>query len=339
MKSLGLTRYALVIGTAAAMLAGCGGSQPPIGAPGAMAQAPAEAHADRGKSWMLPEAKSENLLYVWNTNSDQGVYVFSYPRGKLVGTLTGFFGIYGECVDRTGDVWITNSSPPEIIEYAHGGTYPTATLSDAGEEPGGCSIDPTTGDLAVANYYPGNVAIYQDAQGTPIMYSDPDISGYIHCAYDSNGNLFADGGADGIGIIAELPKGASGMETVTLSEDIIPFSMQWDGTYLATVALDYHPPRDDGGVTRGPVLVDRVSVYGSSGTVVSTTQLKSPRDRNSSYGQYTIDGGTIVGPDRYGHAGDRLPILFWHYPGGGKPFKVIRGTWSAGGAVVSAAPK
>jgi hypothetical protein len=43
----------------AALLAGCGGSQPPIDAPGAMAQTSAIAtHADRGKSWMLPEAKS-----------------------------------------------------------------------------------------------------------------------------------------------------------------------------------------------------------------------------------------------------------------------------------------
>jgi hypothetical protein len=38
MKSLGLTRYALTIGASAALLAGCGGSQPPIGAPGVVPQ-------------------------------------------------------------------------------------------------------------------------------------------------------------------------------------------------------------------------------------------------------------------------------------------------------------
>jgi uncharacterized repeat protein (TIGR03803 family) len=38
MRSLGLRHYALAIGTAAALLAGCGGSQPPISAPGAMPQ-------------------------------------------------------------------------------------------------------------------------------------------------------------------------------------------------------------------------------------------------------------------------------------------------------------
>ena len=41
-----------------AMLAGCGGSQPPIGAPGVMPQSRAIAmHAAGGGSWMLPEAK------------------------------------------------------------------------------------------------------------------------------------------------------------------------------------------------------------------------------------------------------------------------------------------
>jgi hypothetical protein len=49
-----LARYALSIGAAAALLAGCGGSQPPIDATGAMAQTFATAvHTNRGKSWML----------------------------------------------------------------------------------------------------------------------------------------------------------------------------------------------------------------------------------------------------------------------------------------------
>ena len=59
-----LVRSAFIIG-AAALFAGCGGSQPPIGALGAMPQSSAIAeHATRGESWMLPEAKSEDLLYV-----------------------------------------------------------------------------------------------------------------------------------------------------------------------------------------------------------------------------------------------------------------------------------
>ena len=62
---------------AAALLAGCGGSQPPIGAPGAMPQSQAIAsHAARGKSWMLPEAAPTELLYV----ADYGVGVYPFIR-------------------------------------------------------------------------------------------------------------------------------------------------------------------------------------------------------------------------------------------------------------------
>jgi hypothetical protein len=41
MRGLGFGRYALGSCAAVAMLAGCGGSQPPMGASGAMPQAPA----------------------------------------------------------------------------------------------------------------------------------------------------------------------------------------------------------------------------------------------------------------------------------------------------------
>jgi hypothetical protein len=58
-----LGRYALGVCAAVAMLAGCGGSKLPIGASGAVPQAPAiAAHADRGTSWMLPGAKTAKKL-------------------------------------------------------------------------------------------------------------------------------------------------------------------------------------------------------------------------------------------------------------------------------------
>lgn len=104
------------------------------------------AHA---RSWMLPEAKSETLLYVFNVYT---ITVYSYPKGKLVGTLSDFEKPYGECVDKSGNVYITDSSFARIYEYAHGGTKPIHTLKDPEYQPYGCAVDPTTGDLAVANY-------------------------------------------------------------------------------------------------------------------------------------------------------------------------------------------
>lgn len=54
---------------AAAILVGCGGSQPPIRVLGAMPQSAAiAAHAEHGRSWMLPEVASQSLLYVSDLN-------------------------------------------------------------------------------------------------------------------------------------------------------------------------------------------------------------------------------------------------------------------------------
>jgi hypothetical protein len=58
MRPSTLRRYA-VIAVAVAFLQGCSGSQPPIGAPGAMPQSRAVGtQADRSRSWTLPKAKS-----------------------------------------------------------------------------------------------------------------------------------------------------------------------------------------------------------------------------------------------------------------------------------------
>ena len=84
MKSFGLGAYALRGGVAVALLAGCGAPRP-IGAPGATAIAPG--HTLEG-SWMRADAKSGDLLYVFDPGNDT-VTVYSYQSRKLVGTLAG----------------------------------------------------------------------------------------------------------------------------------------------------------------------------------------------------------------------------------------------------------
>jgi hypothetical protein len=78
MTNLALSRFELRAILAAALLAGCGGSQPPIGAPGALPQTSAIAtHDNRAGLWMPPSptarhsadyAASGPLLYVTNVN-------------------------------------------------------------------------------------------------------------------------------------------------------------------------------------------------------------------------------------------------------------------------------
>jgi hypothetical protein len=124
---------------AAATLCACGqgaGSQvPPIsGSSQAFRQ-------QGGHSWMA-SGKHRTLIYISDDGTND-VYAYT-PKGKLVGTLTGFNSPAGECVDTAGDVFIVNSNTSQILEYAHGGTTPIATLSDPGYYPNGCAYDPTT---------------------------------------------------------------------------------------------------------------------------------------------------------------------------------------------------
>lgn len=143
---LGLRGRALKSFAIAIMLTGCGGSQTPISASGALPRGSGiAAHSDRGKSWMLPAAKSDDLLYA----SDDGnnvVDVYSYPKGTLVAQLDGFSSPSGLCVDETGNVFATDFDGADIVEYAHGGRSPIATF-DSNSYPTGCSVDPTTGTL------------------------------------------------------------------------------------------------------------------------------------------------------------------------------------------------
>ncbi len=45
-------------------------------------------HENNSRSWMDPDAKSKDLLYVTNPGANE-VLVYSYPQDKLVGTLGG----------------------------------------------------------------------------------------------------------------------------------------------------------------------------------------------------------------------------------------------------------
>lgn len=328
MRIFGYYHYAFGVCIAVAMLAGCEGSQPPTGTPMAMQQRVAQKGALETHSWIAPQATKSDLLYVSDNLGNQ-VYVFSYPSGNVVGKLTGFGSPIGECVDKAGNVWIVNSSPAEIVEYAHGGTSPIAILNDAGGSPFGCAVDQTTGNLAVTNG--NNVAVYQNAEGMPTTYSDPYLTGFFYCTYDNQGNLFADGGSSTL--IAELPKGGSALTNITLSKTIASMSIQRYGGYLAI--------RDNGGGSHGPTTIDHVQVSGSTGTVVGSSLLIGRGDRKVTTGvQYWIQGDAIVGP---GHSlgGNSRILEFWHYPAGGTATKVVRppGAIALWGTTVSLAKK
>ncbi|MFY9663932.1 MAG: hypothetical protein WAK19_05715, partial [Candidatus Cybelea sp.] len=143
MKIFKFNRYALGACAAIMILPSCTGSQMQID-PSSTRQSVApqpngamRAHPDHNRSWMAPDAKKQALLYISDLNT-YDVYAYTYPKGKLKGRLTGFSGPEGECVDKKGHVFIANFAASNVLEYAHGGTSPVATLSDPGYYPVGC---------------------------------------------------------------------------------------------------------------------------------------------------------------------------------------------------------
>ncbi len=313
--------HALGVCAAVTTLVGCGASQVSLGPREPIGQnAMLAVHPDRGRSWMAPDAKKTNLMYISDLGTDD-VYVYSYPGGILKGTLTGFNRPWGLCVDEAGAVFITDNTTFRILEYAHGGTKPLAILKDPGEDPGGCSVDPTTGDLAVANIStpstnPGDVAIYKKARGAGRAYKDRAISFYEYCGYDNRGNLYVDGMKGGAFAFAELPKGKHSFVNIGLNENIsFGGSVQWDGQYVAI--RDYEAN-----------VIYQFSISGTAGTETGST----PLDDSSFAVQFWIQGSNVVAPNA-----DSANVMFWNYPAGGAPTKTITGLTTPWGVTISMA--
>ncbi len=301
-------------------IAGCG--SPPSSTPTA-GGAPIPWAAERMstvKSPMSTETSSQDLLYV--SSEDRGVvYVYSYPQGQLLETLTNLEGAAGECSDSTGNVFITTvsqSGSGTIYEYAHGGTTPIQTLTDPGS-PNGCSVDPKSGDLAVSNprdasnpYYPyqGDLAIYTQAQGPPKMYyiHNPAIGGFAFCGYDDKANLYLTTGVESSSG-PELVRFAGGKFHsislgVKLYGDLSGLSIQWDGRHMAvSSSLDHEP-----------MLIYRLRMLDTSAKVVGTTRLSS--NKNIYTGQIWIQNGTVIGVGAYKRGYQNA--FFWPYPSGGR---------------------
>jgi hypothetical protein len=210
MRISGFGRYALGC-VAVAMLAGCGGSQLPIGAPGAAPQSRAIAkHADRG---FLGKSRTTSCpcLYVANSNDSVTVYASgatgnAKPIEDIRGSQTGLSHPHDVAVDGSGNVYVVNIAPTSITVYAPGATgnaKPIETIS--GSNTGlasatGIAIDPDNGDIYVSNiaggrsgrgsvtiYAPGsngNVSPLGAIQGPKTRLDHPNC-----LAVDASGNI------------------------------------------------------------------------------------------------------------------------------------------------------
>lgn len=93
------------------------------------------------------------LLYV-SDNRRTKVEVLTYPQGHAVAELSTYPDtVTGLCTDPNGNVWVAETFEGQSVlyEYAHGGTSSIAQLSVPGDRSQECTVDPVSGDLAVAH--------------------------------------------------------------------------------------------------------------------------------------------------------------------------------------------
>jgi hypothetical protein len=323
-------RYAVTCAVIA-LLAGCGALQSPTGAPGAMPLTSVfAARADKARSWMLPEAKAENLLYVSNYR-DNYVVVYDYKTGAAVGRLNGFDGPHGQCVDKNGNVWIVNYFGESIVEYSHGGTTPLKTLATDGMA-WGCAVS-AKGDLAVDNYYRAgtysNMQIFKNASGTGQIYDNPtDCFVLLPPAYDDKGNLYIETAIyPSSTYVCELPANGTSLKKVTLSGGHITDADNaiWDGKHIALVDAGYNGDYD--------TATYQTKHLASGGLRLTGTTPLAHVCKGS--GSHEVTFPFVVGKkntpinDEQGNvvlgsvACQQYSVKFWHYPTGGRPFRTI----------------
>ena len=272
---------------------------------------------ERAASQEVPETKRPSLLYVSDAKTN-AVYVFSYPNGVPIGTLTGFSQPAGLCADGAGDVWIADLGAQQLVEYAHGGSKRIATLKDPNYYPNACSVDPTSGNLAVANMSmagssgSGSIAIYEKAHGAPKIYTDPSLYFIEYCGYDAKGNLYADGFTSSSAFLfAELPHGNR-----TFTDIMVPQRygflgpVQWDGTHVAL-----------GGGKR----IYQVAIRGKNARILDVTPL-----HHGDVLAFWIQRPRVIGVNPADGT-----VRFWRYPNGGAPTKTLTGFSDPVGVTVS----
>jgi hypothetical protein len=338
-----IARALATVGTAA-VLAGCkgfaGGTAPasvpaqgvalsPL--PFAAARTPAivGVPSDARRSWMKSRAFGP-LLYVSDSQLNV-VLAYTWPKLHLVGNLSGLRFPQGECVDRSGNVWVANTKRSEMVEFAHGRPQPIKTLADPGEYPSGCSVG-GNGDLAVANivakrgrkaYGPGSISIYKGATGKPKVFSDGAFSRVFFDGYDSHGNLFLDGeDSSNAFVIAEFDGKAFTPLTVSGATINAPGSVQVTGSYVNV---------EDQLGAGGNSVMYQTTLSGSTLTVTATAQLLGGLDCVQSFVDGAAKKQRVICPD----AGTPS-INVYEYPAGGSPIETLyQNVLSPTGSVVS----
>jgi hypothetical protein len=205
MKGFAFGRYALGTCVAAAMLAGCGASQPPIGAPGDAVAHPS-IHAFDRSSWISPDADPNRpWLYVAsNSNNKIDIYDVQQLRLKKIGQVTDFIDQpEGITVDGKGTLYVSEGVGMVEI-YPAGSKAPTLTLSQ-GLTNANDAVTDADGNVYVANSGGSiaDVVVYPAGQTTPSETITSDLFSRPYGeVFDPSGDLYVADWNTGVLMIA-----------------------------------------------------------------------------------------------------------------------------------------
>jgi sugar lactone lactonase YvrE len=203
MTPLALSRFELCATLAAAILAGCGGSQPPIGAPGAtLLQAPALSSTavvriSHKSAVQRHGYKAEgSLLYVTSpfpTISTITIFRANANDPSALATISDHLSVpVGVCLDGDGTLYATNqpvSGAGWVSEYELGQTKSFRVITKGINTPYGCAID-SSGNLWVSNIGGTNVTEYLAGSIKPHLVITTGLTYPTGIAIDNVGNLY-----------------------------------------------------------------------------------------------------------------------------------------------------
>ncbi|HEY2476921.1 MAG TPA: hypothetical protein VGI19_19220 [Candidatus Cybelea sp.] len=338
--------------TALILISGCGQNSVPS-LPQGLVNPEAAAQVKHSGSWMLPEAKHEDLVYAPDngqhtrglsgsrsvvktsqllfisdtiTATKGSVDILTTPgmkfkrRVKVIGDLVGL------CSDASANVWMTNNETFQTTQISRTGKV-LKQLADHFGLPYGCAINPKNGDLAVTNVItlgspPPALLVYPGASGTPKPYFNADLYGLYFAGYDPSGDLFVDGTSQiGAFSLAELPAGGNKLMPISITGETIyePGMVQWytAGNYLAV--------GDQNCRDLGYSCIYWLAISGSTATITGRTDLERYDGRPACaviQGVITTINGTsyLAGGDYEGRCGrHRSSVDLWAFPAGGIP--------------------
>ncbi len=184
-------RFTLTVSAVAALLAGCGAPQAPLGAP-VFKESGTVGQRASGSTYKV----GRGLLFVANSDPEypyDDILVYDAKKrnpSPLVVIRDGVSQPSDACVDGSRTLYVVNDGGSgSISEYPLGKASPSKTISTGVDEPAFCAID-HRGDLWVTNINARDVAEYLPGANAPHAFITDGITYLVGIAIDHIGNVY-----------------------------------------------------------------------------------------------------------------------------------------------------